>query len=505
MLVLLGLLLAAASTTFPDPSTGKGILTIGGRRAVYTSAALAVATAGLLPILLGLFGFYAVSNAVALDRRSGVGRLYGASPVGSGEYLLGKLAGNVALLSFVTLAFSAVVMAVQVVHGEAPLEPVVFLSHVLVVALPALFAVAALALLFECVPFLAGRFGDVAFFFVWLVSLSMPAFAGDLEKGGMPLAAAAFDWNGRGSLIALWGRARGTGAGASGGGAAQPAGEAVVFPGFAFSAGMLGRRLLSFLPPLALLPVALLAFDRFDPARRLASASTRASLLSRLSALARPAAARLLGAVVPAERGRTRPGLLSAALTDLLVTLRLRPLLVAGLPAAAILALAVPPQAARTLLSAAFALLALLLADIATREERTGLSRVVASTPGAGGRVAAVKLLGASATALLLLVPLAAKASVEAPISLPAAVSGGVFAAALSVALGLATGSPKPFVGLLLALWYVAVNDGGRSAGLDLAGFSGAATPGSVAGWLAAAAFLGAGTLLLERFRASRA
>ncbi len=122
-LVFLGLLLAAASTTFPDPRSGQGILSIGGRRAVYTSAALAVATAGLLPFLLGLFGFYAVSNAIALDRRSGVGPLLGATPVTNGEYLLGKLLGNLSLLSVVTLAFSVVVMAVQVVHGEAPLEP----------------------------------------------------------------------------------------------------------------------------------------------------------------------------------------------------------------------------------------------------------------------------------------------------------------------------------------------------------------------------------------------
>ena len=175
-LVFLALLLAAASTTFPDPSSGRGILTIGGRRAVYTSAALAVATAGILPFLLGLFGFYAVSNAVALDRRSGAGPLLGATPMRSSEYLLGKLLGNLGLLSVVTLAFAVVVMAVQVVHGEAPLEPLVFLSHLLVVALPALFAVSTFALLFECVPFLSGRFGDVAFFFVWLVVLSMPVF-----------------------------------------------------------------------------------------------------------------------------------------------------------------------------------------------------------------------------------------------------------------------------------------------------------------------------------------
>ena len=328
----------------PRPSSGKGILSIGGRRVVYTSAALAVATAGLLPFLLGLFGFYAVSNAIALDRRSGVGPLLGATPVTNGEYLLGKLLGNLSLLSVVTLAFSVVVMAVQVVHGEAPLEPLVFLAHLLVVALPALLAVASFALLFECVPFLSGRFGDVAFFFVWVVTLSMPVFLGDPDKGRYPAYAAAFDWNGLGFLITEIQRVTGSGSMTIGWGAGTPQeGAAVVFPGFGFSPGMLGRRALAFLPPLALLPVALLAFDRFDPARRLASASTKASLLSRLSALLRPASARLLEVVVPAERAATKPGLLSAALTDLLVTLRLRPLLVVGVPSAALVALLVPP------------------------------------------------------------------------------------------------------------------------------------------------------------------
>jgi hypothetical protein len=268
---------------------------------------------------------------------------------------------------------------------------------------------------------------------------------------------------------------------------------------------MLGKRALAFLPPLALLPVALAAFDRFDPARRLASASTKASLTSRLSALLRPVSARLLEVVVPAERAATRPGLLSAALTDLLVTLRLRPLLVAGIPSAALVALLVPPATAASLLSAAFVLLALLLADIGTREERTGLGRAFAATPGAGGRLTAVKLLSATATALLLLAPFGAKASVAYALALPAAMAGAFFAASLAVVIGQATGSPKPFVGLLLALWYVATSDKGRTAALDLAGFSGAATPGSIGGWLAVAVLLAAGALLLERFRLSRA
>ena len=503
-LAFLGLLLAAASTTFPDPTSGQGILTIGGRRAVYTSAALAVATAGLLPMLLGLFGFYAVSNAVGLDRRSGAGRLFAASPATDAEYLLGKLLGNVALLGIVTLAFSAVVMVVQAVHAEAPPEPLVFLAHVLVVALPALFAIAVFALLFECVPFLSGRLGDVAFFFAWAASLALPILLGDLEAGRYPAHAAALDWNGLGFLVTEIRRVTGSGSLTIGwGGSAS--GAPIVFPGFSFSAATLATRALAFLPPLALLPVALLAFDRFDPARRLAAASTKASLRARLSAALRPAAARLLAVAIPPERPPVRPGLVAAALTDLLVTLRLRPLLVVALPVSATAALFVPPGTARALLSGAYALLALLLADAATREESTGLARVLSATPGAGGRVAAVKLLSAAATALLVLLPLAAKSAVARPLALPAAFAGALFAAALAVALGLATGSPKPFVGLLLVAWYVALNDGGRTPALDLAGFTGAATAASIGGALAAAALLGAAAILLDRLRLARA
>ena len=71
-------------------------------------------------------------------------------------------------------------------------------------------------------------------------------------------------------------------------GSAASTGAPIVFPGFDFSARMLGLRALAFLPPLALLPVAILAFDRFDPARRAGSASAKPSLSARLSAAPPP-------------------------------------------------------------------------------------------------------------------------------------------------------------------------------------------------------------------------
>ena len=91
-------------------------------------------------------------------------------------------------------------------------------------------------------------------------------------------------------------------------------------------------------------------------------------------------------------------------------------------------------------------------------------------------------------------------------LALPAAVAGALFAAALAVVLGQATGSPKPFVGLLLALWYVAMNDKGRTAGARPRGLRRGRHAGvdRRAGW-PLAALLAAGVLLLERFRRSRA
>ena len=462
-----------------------------------------MATAGLLPILLGLFGFYAVSNAIALDRRSGAGPLFGASPVRSSEYLLGKLLGSFTLLSAVTLAFSVVVMAVQVVHGEAPLEPLVFLAHVFVVALPALLAVASFALLFECVPVLSGRFGDVAYFFVWVVTLSMPLFLGDLDHGLLPAYAAAFDWNGFGFLITeiqhVTGRARFR----SAGGARLRRERPSSFPGFDFSAAMVGKRALAFLPPLALLPAALAAFDRFDPARRLASASTKVSLLARFSALFRPVAARLLEVAVPAERSATRPGLLSAAVTDLLVTCGCarssssvfpwqRSPRSSSLPRR-------PPRSSPLVRTSRAS-----PGRLGTREERTGLARVFAASPGAGGRIAAVKLLSAAATALScsLRSPPRLRWRTRSPFRLrwperssrrPWRSRSGRQPALRSPSSVSSSPSGRRR------------ERQGKDCGARPRGFQRGCHAGSITGWLAVAAVLATCALLLERFRLSRA
>ena len=79
-----------------------------------------------------------------------------------------------------------------------------------------------------------------------------------------------------------------------------------------------------------------------------------------------------------------------------------------------------------------------------------------------------------------------------------------MFLVAASVALGIATGTPKAFVALSLALWYLALNAAGRQPVLDYAGWGASATPATQAGWLAATGIALLLSAAAQRYRLSR-
>ena len=90
-------------------------------------------------------------------------------------------------------------MAMVVVRGEAPLQPWTFVKQYLLLAPPPILFVSALAILFECVPWLSGRFGDVAYFFLFMMSMAIGA-AGVI--GGGATWTAYFDPSGMAAVIA---------------------------------------------------------------------------------------------------------------------------------------------------------------------------------------------------------------------------------------------------------------------------------------------------------------
>ena len=84
-LVLLGAMLVVAWLWIPDPSTKQALMVIDGRRALYTSGAIGMATATLATFFIGLFGYYTIASSIARDLRTRFGQIIASTVPGSHE------------------------------------------------------------------------------------------------------------------------------------------------------------------------------------------------------------------------------------------------------------------------------------------------------------------------------------------------------------------------------------------------------------------------------------
>lgn len=443
------LLSGVAYLWVPAPSTGRALMMVDGRRALYNSAAIAMATALLGALFVGLAGFYVVSNAVRRDAQSRVGSIIAATPLRSGEYILGKFLGNVLFLATFYCGFMLVSMAMVLVRGEGPLEPWTFISQYLLLAPPPIFFVSALAILFECVPWLSGRGGDVAYFFLFTMAMGLTTAA--VTAGGMPWAA-YFDPSGLAGVIAQNIAVLHTKSMAIGASPFDPRKPPIVYPGLRLGGAFVMQRLVAMLVPLPLLLVARASFHRFDPVRVRVSAKAERRWLARANALIRPLTRALLR--MPAARS-----LPLAAVADAQMTIALLPPIVL----AAIAAAAVRNR------PFAFLAMAISIADVAARDVRANTLTLLQSAPRLREHFVAWKAMSAALVALLFV----------CTYPTPAAFAGAFFVVAAATALR----NPKAFLLLFLSFWYIVVNDRGATPALDFAGFYGSPRPATVAAY----------------------
>jgi hypothetical protein len=457
------LLSALAYVWVPDPSTGRALMQIAGRRAVYNSAAIAMATALLGTLFIGLAGFYVVSNAVRRDAQSRVGAIIAATPLRSGEYIAGKFLGNVLFLSTFFGGYMLVAMAMVVVRGEAPLEPWTFVKHYLLLAPPPILFVSALAILFECVPWLSGRFGDVAYFFLFMMTMAL-GMAGVIA-GGMTWTA-YFDPSGMAAVIAQNIAILHTKSISIGAGPFDVHKPPIVYPGLSLGHGFLVQRLVSMLVPLPLLLLARASFHRFDPVRVRVAAKAERRWLGRLNALLKPLTRGLLR--MPAARS-----LPLAAVADAQLTIALLPFIAVTIVAAAV---------SRSL-PVAFLAMAISIADVASRDVHANTVTILHAAPRLREHFVAWKAMSTSIVALAFV----------CTFPTPAVLVGAFFTVAAATALR----NPKAFIVLFLSFWYLVVNDKGATPALDFAGFYGKATPAIVVAYaLIGIALLAAATMI---------
>lgn len=465
-IVVFLLLSGLAYAWVPAPSTGRALMQIDGRRALYNSAAIAMATAMLAALFVGLAGFYVVSSAVRRDAQSRVGAILAATPLRSGEYIAGKFLGNVLFLATFFGGFMLVSMAMVVVRGEAPLEPWTFLRQYLLMAPPPILFVSALAILFECVPWLSGRGGDVAYFF--LFTMAMGASTAAAAAGGVTWAA-YFDPSGLAGVfsqnIALL-HTKSMSIGAS---AFDPHKPPIVYPGLPVTGAFLAQRLVAMLVPLPLLLVARASFHRFDPVRVRVAAKAERRWLARANALLRPLTRPLLR--MPAARS-----LPLAAVADAQLTIALLPPVALAIVAAAVV----------RNLPFVFVAMAVSIADVASRDVRANTLTLLQSAPRLREHFVAWKAMSASLVALLFVCTYPS----------PATLAGAFFAAAAT-----ALSNPKAFLLLFLSFWYVVVNDKGATPALDFGGFYGRSTPGIVAMYAVLGVVMLVGAAAMDRMR----
>ncbi len=150
-------------------------------RGELNSTWIGTMTVLVLNLLLGLVGFYLVSDCIKRDIRTGVGQIIATTPISRAEYLIGKWISNCLVLDVLVLILAAAASIMVLLQGKAALDLGALLLPFLAVALPFMALVAALAVVFESVPWLRGTVGNVIYFALWM-GVGVPSL-----KGGMAL------------------------------------------------------------------------------------------------------------------------------------------------------------------------------------------------------------------------------------------------------------------------------------------------------------------------------
>ena len=452
--VIFLLLSAFAYVWVPDPRSGMTLMQIQGRRVLYNSAAIGMGTAMIAAIFVGMAGFYVISNAVKRDVMSRCGYVMASTTMRSTEYITGKFVGNVLFLTLFMSGFMIASMIMQLVRGEAPLQPVVFATQYAILIPSIIVYVSALAILFESIPWLAGRIGDVVYFFFWAGSLGVVAQSVEQGHGWGRWV----DFNGFGYLFSFMKTRFGAEQMSIGHTSFDKAKAAIVFHGLYLDGATAPQRIVSTLAPLLLLPMALLFFHRFDPARtRARGTRSHGSWIQRFNAMAKPLSRPFVAA-----------SMRSRVLADALLTFAAIPLASVALLAISIMSLASPQT-----LPITFAVMAVFIADVATRDRQSGTMSLLYAAPKVRERFVLWKITASVLVACVLMAVPIIRTAMANPIKLPALIVGIVFVASGATSLGIISSNAKTFIVLFLSFWYVVVNDKGVTKSLDFAGFFG--------------------------------
>jgi hypothetical protein len=173
-LITLVVTLYVAYFFVPPNHSSYATMQIAGHRGLYNSAYLGSLMALLIAPFLSLGGFYLVKNAIGRDIQTGVGQILAATTLSKPLYTIGKTISNFTVLAAMVGIMGIAAGVMQFVrHEDLALNIPQLLAPLVFIALPVMTVVGAVAVLFEAVPWLRGGFGNVVYFFLWIVAMSL--------------------------------------------------------------------------------------------------------------------------------------------------------------------------------------------------------------------------------------------------------------------------------------------------------------------------------------------
>ena len=481
---------------------------------VYSAEYVGFAISILSGVFLALGGFYLVAGSVRRDRERNVGAILAATPLSKTAYLGGKFAAHFVYLFVLAALGLAAGLVAFFRFGAGPFDPVGFAAPYFLATMPAVAIVASMAVLFDVTPVLRGRGGLVAWFFFFLfVLLKLPIDLSGVDRDApdqelRALSMPVFDPSGLATHQWLIRRSLPEGIKSISSGYVfhKNAPEHVPWNGLDVTPRFAAARALNLALALVPLGLAILIFDRFDPAR--ARARKNQGVRSRMFGFGRePKKPDLTPEFFGSESARRtslspvhpRPTAAGAVFAEarliwesaswikwpLALSALLAGLLPGNLPAGIFLVLLVP-----------------VISEAAAREEISGTRALVFSQPGVPASLALWKTAALSLVVAMLGAPMAVRAFVESPEKGFAAIAGLLAIGAVCTGLGSLTAGGKLFTGLYCAAWYAAMSG---SPAMDVTG-----TLASKPDPLLSLAYLGGGVVLValaagrERLRAAR-
>ncbi len=473
-IVILLVIAALMYLLIPDIRSGNTLIQVDGHRVIYNSTAIALGTGMMCGLLLSVIGYYLVSNSIKRDILSRVGFIVASTQIKNGQYIVGKVIGNIVYLTLIMLACMVSAMIMFFVRGEGQFEPLTFLYIYVWSITPAIIFCSAVAICFEAIPKLSGRLGDVAFFFLWAAFLAVPASMFEQKMGSRWLQ--GLDMVGIVQLMSQMEVQFHTTSMSIGQSSFDPSKTPIIMSGLTWSFTDFGLRIVACVVPIFFVLLAWLFFHRFNPTKiKFSVQHTKNLFLTKLNAMVKPITRTLQFAST--SKRNTSSSLLRVVRADVFATLALSPFIILAMIIFELISLVIDTGALREgVLPAIIVVLIIALSDIVTRDYSAGMMNLLYTTPKIKNNYVVWKFTSAFVVTLCFtLIPIL-RLTFTLPASAVSLLIGSCLITAGAVGMGILTRSRKAYMGIFLMLLYISLNAAGDPP-LDFAGFYGKATP----------------------------